>query len=807
MSSGGFCPLAEQQLVASHSMTTVPADATPLSLYGYATDSYMDYCRSGPESRRLSRMSIAPSQVFVLPPDATNKDPNQSVHLLVVQSETGLSPLSIITIVSYAMLALHSIIFEEVCTLYAVTPLTSHGLGWNAIQLSTTLASMGLAQLFIQFIVYPKLQRRFSAVSLFQFAQLLYVCVYIGFPMIRAFAVNENSGETAGQTLRVRCLVLAGLIINADGHVALLGYKDQLHLIPLIDVFVLSMPITSVTQSESFSSTTPSGLSVLRSVSYSPGALASWNLSFSNDNSSHHDDHFRINGTSRPPGVMAYSMAEQSDNKDIRGSATVGVPTAVARSMLLQALQFWYRVPIKLFRPMRVDYLVMARAATMGLIPTPADRLAYVQNSLKQTSRRSQFFRATSIGMLAHAIQTQGAGFVFRQVLPPLIMNSFIGSVLYTTYIFTLPIFHPAFTYQKSRTFPPPPFPAVFMAGALAGAAQSLVAAPMDSLKIKFQVQDLGQGGRHKNMASFAITTLKELGLKTVYRGYALTLVKDSLACGLFFGVFEWVKQQGYYYFIDELYGIREDMDALKARMTADYNALSQIQGIPTTTLAATPNLAGGQHDDDTALSSSSSIASSRERSISTTASSIADSASSSESPRPYFLLEPTFVLLAGAAAAVAYQAVDYPMEQIKNIFFAKETALQVHKDLNPQSPHSQHLNSSSMRSGTSISTQLYQMTWEECKVQANHAGGWRRFLFGNFASTAIRAVPAASVGFLVFEVMKRKLDARMYESEDREMALYLDRMMVEREVERREETKAAMGQERQLRYEEISII
>ncbi|KAF9184505.1 hypothetical protein BGZ51_003314 [Haplosporangium sp. Z 767] len=388
---------------------------------------------------------------------------------------------------------------------------------------------------------------------------------------------------------------------------------------------------------------------------------------------------------------------------------------------------------------MRVDYLVMARAATMGLIPTPTNRLGFVDPV--QLSKRSKLFRATSIGMLAHAIQTQGPGFVYRQVLPPLIMNSFIGSVLYSTYIFTLPIFHPAFTYQKSRTFPPPPFPAVFMAGALAGAAQSLVAAPMDSLKVKFHVQDLAQGGKHKSIASFAVTTLKELGLKTVYRGFALTLVKDSLACGLFFGVFEWVKQQGYYYFIDELHGVREDLELLKATIN-------------------------GQ-DEVTKTTSSSSLSLSSQ---------------SPPSTRPFFFLEPTFVLLAGAAAAIAYQSVDYPLEQIKSIFYAKEAELQAEKQRNPPSPRSQHLNASSMRSGTSISTQIYKMTWSECQSQARQAGGWRSFLFSKFATTAIRSVPAASVGFLVFEVMKRNLDARMYENEDREMALYLERMLKARD-------------------------
>ncbi|KAF9991853.1 hypothetical protein BGZ65_013027 [Modicella reniformis] len=173
------------------------------------------------------------------------------------------------------------------------------------------------------------------------------------------------------------------------------------------------------------------------------------------------------------------------------------------------------------------------------------------------------------------------------------------------------------------------------------------------------------------------------------------------------------------------------------------------------------------------------------------------------------------FVLLAGAAAAIAYQAVDYPMEQIKSIFYAKETELQVEKNRHPPKPHSQRFNASSMRSGTSISTQIYKMTWDECRAQAAAAasqsgsggfGGLGRFLYSNFAATAIRAVPAASVGFLVFEVMKRKLDARMYEREDKEMASYLDRMMMEREAERRAELKAALEWEKlesQPEYEE----
>ncbi|KAG0001791.1 hypothetical protein BGZ79_004143 [Entomortierella chlamydospora] len=194
---------------------SIPPDATSLSFYGYTQEPFSDaHGRGVQESGRRSRMSAAPSQVYILPPDPNNKDPNQPMKLIVVQSEAGLSPLSITTIVAYAMLALHSIVFEEVYTLYAVTPLKSHGLGWNAIQLSTSLACMGVVQLVVQFVVYPKMERRFSAVWLFRCAQLLYAFVYIAFPLIRAFAVDESDEETGGQIPRVQYMVLTGLVFK-----------------------------------------------------------------------------------------------------------------------------------------------------------------------------------------------------------------------------------------------------------------------------------------------------------------------------------------------------------------------------------------------------------------------------------------------------------------------------------------------------------------------------------------------------------------------------------------------------------------
>lgn len=214
LSSGGL--LSTVDPIAYRQIESIPADAQSLSFYGYTADPSLDNSHGirGLEAEQRGRMSQATSQIFLLPPDPATKDPNAPMHLLVIQTEAGLSPLSITTIVAYSMLALHSIVFEEVYTLFAVTPLASHGLGWNAMQLSTSLASMGLVQLFLQFVLYPKLERRFSAVWLFRCAQLLYTCIYLTFPMIRAFLTDENEPEIGGQIARVRYTVLLLLVFK-----------------------------------------------------------------------------------------------------------------------------------------------------------------------------------------------------------------------------------------------------------------------------------------------------------------------------------------------------------------------------------------------------------------------------------------------------------------------------------------------------------------------------------------------------------------------------------------------------------------
>jgi hypothetical protein len=105
-------------------------------------------------------------------------------------------------------------------------------------------------------------------------------------------------------------------------------------------------------------------------------------------------------------------------------------------------------------------------------------------------------------------------------------------------------------------------------------------------------------------------------------------------------------------------------------------------------------------------------------------------------------LIEPAFVLVAGGMAAISYHFVDYPLDRIRNIFLIEEAQSEYQHEQKPR---------------------LYRDTWEQCKLRIKRKG-MTKFLYGDFGATVMRAVPATSVGFLVFELMKRKIDQELYD-------------------------------------------
>ena len=244
----------------------------------------------------------------------------------------------------------------------------------------------------------------------------------------------------------------------------------------------------------------------------------------------------------------------------------------------------------------------------------------------------------SSFGILGHAVRTYGWGFIPNYVLPPLLANAMympcvfwrkgnidddyrVGTVLYTSYLQTLGTFHGPSSEAVKRVYPPPPISSTFTAGFIAGSIQSVVAAPVDALQARFRTSDMFQG-RYKNMWQYGWFKSKELGARSIFAGYGLSLVKDSLGFGVFFATFQYVKAQSFYAFVTRYYGgLQLGSNDNRYRHGPDGPG-----GIPAI--------------------------------------------------RPHFAIEPSFLMLAGISASVAQQAVQYPMALTQQIYYDRLEAL-----------------------------------------------------------------------------------------------------------------------------------
>ena len=108
-----------------------------------------------------------------------------------------------------------------------------------------------------------------------------------------------------------------------------------------------------------------------------------------------------------------------------------------------------------------------------------------------------------------------------------------------------------------------------------------------------------------QSLWSYTYSTLRQLGLRSTYSPLRSSLVKESLSYGLFFSVFEFVKQQGYYKFLDFYYGGHRP--------------------VPSTGLV------------------------------------------SANERKPHWSISPAFVILAGSSASLAHSFIAFPMQKLQH--------------------------------------------------------------------------------------------------------------------------------------------
>ncbi|OAP65711.1 hypothetical protein AYL99_01683 [Fonsecaea erecta] len=380
--------------------------------------------------------------------------------------------------------------------------------------------------------------------------------------------------------------------------------------------------------------------------------------------------------------------------KDTKSNAATGASAAGVRAFTAQAVAFYFRAPVKAFFRTRVDYLAYAKSINPDI----------------QTGRWS--WRSTTPGLLATAIKHYGWRFVPEQLALPLFANVAVGAALYTSYLQILGLLHEPSAHARKTVYPPPPPQSTFLAGFAAGSIQSILAAPLDALQVRFE----RRGARYedKTMWEYSKGKLREIGMRGIFAGFGLSFLKDSFGSGVFFCTFEWVKAQGYHAYVQWYYGHR-----LAEGWEGEERGLKE-RNPGQATLAERPE---AKRDPGALV------------------------------VRPHYALEPAFLMLAGITASMAQQVVLYPLSTFQTLHYERleevdKKAIKLNADNVPLARPGRMLR---------VYYHAYQSTWRQARLQAVAEGGMRRWLYKGFWWFTIRQVPSTSAGLIIFELVRRK--------------------------------------------------
>ncbi|KAF8717827.1 hypothetical protein RHS02_09318, partial [Rhizoctonia solani] len=148
---------------------------------------------------------------------------------------------------------------------------------------------------------------------------------------------------------------------------------------------------------------------------------------------------------------------DQSDNQESSNSIYAALARTTARGVGL-----YFARPMRLFRPTKISGWTTLRhvAASQGTSLSPA--------------------------FVTNLIRTQGALVIPRHFIPPLLVNTCLGTILFTTYSYTYDTIHHEDTHLNSTI-------ASAIAGATAGAVQSIAGAPAENVRLYIEGDTTGK--------------------------------------------------------------------------------------------------------------------------------------------------------------------------------------------------------------------------------------------------------------------------------------------------------------------------
>lgn len=152
----------------------------------------------------------------------------------------------------------------------------------------------------------------------------------------------------------------------------------------------------------------------------------------------------------------------------------------------------------------------------------------------------------SALSILRRAVANEGAGALYRGMGAPLASVTFQNAMVFQIYA----ILSRAFDSSIS-TNNPPAYKSVALAGVGTGAIQSLLLSPVELVKIRLQLQSSSPTATEPHSVVSRrgpVNVVKSIwrteGLKGVYQGFSITVLRDAPAHGFYFWTYEYTREK-----------------------------------------------------------------------------------------------------------------------------------------------------------------------------------------------------------------------------------------------------------------------
>ncbi|CAM6051715.1 unnamed protein product [Sphagnum compactum] len=166
---------------------------------------------------------------------------------------------------------------------------------------------------------------------------------------------------------------------------------------------------------------------------------------------------------------------------------------------------------------------------------------------LQQPRLPSSSAPASAIALIRHIVATEGPTALFKGMASPLATIAFQNAVSFQTYaLLSRALADPSEQAQAQRQ-QPLSYERVALAGIGAGTIQTLILSPVDLIKIRLQLQTARRsvtGASSLGPLTLARDIFRKEGIRGLYRGWGITVLRDAPSHGVYFGSYEFIREK-----------------------------------------------------------------------------------------------------------------------------------------------------------------------------------------------------------------------------------------------------------------------